>query len=236
LKEAISVKKNTFTFLAALCGALTCGAAFAQTPVIDSAVLSQATQTSSNTASIMQSNQQILTATQQTLSAVTGSRQTGALSTAALGSGFTMAGAPNLTSLLGGTGMSWGNLGAYGSAAASIINGLNLVKSLSGAASPTGVDQAYTGAVNTAAALTGIVSGAQSAAATRTSALQTSGAQIGTAPDIKGSIDQNSQLQIQTTQTINEVIGAVNATNAALNAEMQQSLADAAKVRQIMTQ
>ena len=49
--------------------------AFAQTPVIDHATLTQATQTASNTAQIMQTNQQILQYTQRTYNAVTGSRR-----------------------------------------------------------------------------------------------------------------------------------------------------------------
>ena len=98
----------------------------------------------------------------------------------------------------------------------------------------SGSDQAYSGAVNTAAALTGIVQGAQSAATARTAALTGAGGLIGTAPDIKGSIDQNSQAQIQTALTINEAIGAINSTNAALNAQQLQELAGQAKAVQFM--
>ncbi len=210
--------------------------AFAQVPVIDSATLSQATTTASNTASIMATNQQILTATNATLAAVTGARTTGSMSTAAIGSGFSVASAPSFASLLGGTNMSWGSLGSYGSTAATIINGLNLVATLSGnATAATGTDQAYMGAVNTSAALTGVVQGAQAAATTRASSLQGASALVGTAPDIKGSIDQNSQMQVQTALTVNEAIGAVNAGNAALNAQMQQMLAVQAKTAQVFT-
>jgi len=210
-------------------------AARAQVPVIDNATLTQATTTASNTAQIMASNQQILTATNATLAAVTGARQTGSLASAAIGSGFSMTSAPSMGSLLGGSSMSWGSLGSFGTAAATIINGLNLVNTLSGNATPlTGTDQAYVGAVNTAAVLTGIVQGAQSAATSRTAALTGAGALVGTAPDIKGSIDQNSQAQIQTALTINEVIGAVNSTNAALNAQQLQELAGHAKAIQVM--
>src|SRR5215203_511783 len=84
--------------------------AVAQVPVIDSATLSQATQTASNTASIMQTNQQIMQTVQETLKAVTGNRQTGSIASAALGSGFNMSGAPSLSSILGGGQMAWGNL------------------------------------------------------------------------------------------------------------------------------
>jgi hypothetical protein len=210
--------------------------AMAQVPVIDNATLSQATATAANTAQIMASNQQILTATNATLAAVTGVRPTGSIASAALGNGFSMTSAPSFGSLLGGASMSWGSLGPYGASAATIINGLNLVNTLSGAATPlTGTDQAYVGAVNTATALAGIVNGAQSAATARIAALTGAGALVGTAPDIKGSIDQNSQTQVQTALTINEVIGAINATNAALNAQAMQELAGQAKAVQVMT-
>ena len=206
-------------------------AAFAQVPVIDNATLTQATQTASNTAQIMQTNQQILTYTQQTYNAVTGSRATSTLSSIGLGSGFSMSSVPGLSSLLGGGGISMSGLGSYGTLASSIINGLNLVKTLTGSSSAsTPTDQAYTGAVNTAAAITAAVAGAQAASQSRSSAFTSAAGQIGAAPDIKASIDQNSQLQTQTGQTINELIGTVNLTNAALNAEAQQDLAAQSKL------
>ena len=211
------------------------GASHAQVAVFDAATFGQATTTAGNTAQIVQSNAQIFAASNATLAAVTGNRTTGGISSAAIGSGFSMTSAPSLGSLLGGSSMSWGGLGSFGANASTIINGLNLVKTLSGAATATtGTDQAYSGAVNTSAALTGIVQGAQSAATARTASLTSAGAMIGTAPDIKGSIDQNSQTQVQTALTINEVIGAVNATNAALNAQQLQELAGQAKAVQVM--
>ena len=214
------------------------GAALAQVPVIDQATLSQATTTASNTAAIMNTNQQILTQTQATLAAVTGARTTGSMMSAALGGGFSMSSAPSLSSILGGGQMSWGNLGSYGQVAATIVNGLNLVKTLSGnisGGSLSGTDAAYQGAVNTAAALAGVVAGAQTAAAARTTALQGSGALIGSAPDIKGSIEQNSQMQVQTALVINELIGVMNGANASLNAQQMQELAGQSKAAQIMT-
>ncbi|MDE2361072.1 MAG: type VI secretion protein [Hyphomicrobiales bacterium] len=210
--------------------------AFAQVPVIDSATLTQATQTAQQTAQIMQTNQQILQYTQATYNAVTGNRTTGSLSSIGLGSGFSMSSVPGLSSLLGGGGISMGGLGSYGSLASSIINGLNLVRTLTGQTSTTSpTDQAYTGAVNTAAAITAAVAGGQAAQQTRSSAFQSAGGQVGSAPDVKGSIDQNSQLQTQTGQTINELIGTVTLTNAALNAQQQQDLAAQSKLSTMWT-
>nr|WP_244627207.1 type IV secretion system protein [Microvirga tunisiensis] len=211
--------------------------AIAQVPVIDSATLSQATQTASNTAAIMNTNQQIMQTVQETLKAVTGSRQTGSMANAALGSGFNMSGAPSLSSILSGGQMAWGNLGEFGQVAAGIINGLKLVNTLTGlsGSSSTGTDKAYQGAVNTATALQGMVSGTQSAASSRTHAFQAAGGQIGTAQDIKGSIDQNSQLQVQTGLTVNELIGVMNSANAALNAQHMQDLAGQAHAAKVLT-
>jgi hypothetical protein len=213
------------------------GIAHAQVPVIDEATLEQASQTASNTSQIMQSNSNILETVNKTLEAVTGSRSTSNIASAALGNGFSMGGAPDLGSLLGGQ-MSWGSLGEYGKAATTILNALNLVKSLSGKTAAnglTGTDKAYQGAVNTVAALTGMISGTQASASQRTAAFSQAGALIGTAPDIKGSIDQNSQLQTQTAQTVNELIGVMNAGNAALNASQMQELAAQAKAAQVMS-
>jgi len=210
-------------------------AALAQVPVIDSATLTQATQTAQNTAQIMNTNQQILNTVNQTLAAVTGNRSTGSLSSIGLG-GFSLSSAPNLSSLLGGGSLSMGGLGSYGSLASSIINGLNLVKTLTGASSAASTtDLAYTGAVNTSAAITAAVSGAQAASTTRSSGFSGAASQIGSAPDIKGSIDQNSQIQTQTGETINELIGTVNLTNAALNAQQQQDLAAQSKLSNMWT-
>ncbi|MDE2579107.1 MAG: type VI secretion protein [Hyphomicrobiales bacterium] len=211
--------------------------ASAQVPVIDSATLTQATQTAQQTAQIMQTNQQILQYTQLTYNAVTGNRTTGSLSSIGLGGGFSMSSVPGLSSLLGGGGISMSGLGSYGSLASSIINGLNLVKTLTGTTGSTSspTDQAYTGAVNTAAALTAAVAGGQAAQQARSSAFQSASGQIGTAQDVKGSIDQNSQLQTQTGQTINELIGTVNLTNATLNAQQQQDLAAQSKLSNMWT-
>jgi hypothetical protein len=228
------IKKTLLSL--SLAGWLTFGvAASAQVPVIDTATLTQATQTAQNTAQIMNSNQQILNTVNQTLAAVTGNRSTGGLSSIGLG-GFSLSSAPNLSSLLGGGSLSMGGLGSYGSLASSIINGLNLVKTLTGASSAASTtDLAYTGAVNTSAAITAAVSGAQAASITRSSGFGGAAGQIGSAPDIKGSIDQNSQIQTQTGQTINELIGTVNLTNASLNAQQQQDLAAQSKLSNMWT-
>ena len=230
------MKAFKFSLIAAV-AVIPCGSVFAQVPVIDDATLSQATKTASNTAEIMSSNSDILQTVNRTLSAVTGNRSTSEIAGAAIGAGFSIGSAPDFSTLLSGQ-MSWGNLGSFGNTAATILNGLNLVKSLSGetgAASLTRGDKAYQGLVNTATALTASIAGTQSSAQQRSTAFQAVQGQIGTATDIKGSIDQNSQVQTQTAQTVNELVGAVNSGNAALNAEQMRQLAAEAATAAFMT-
>ena len=217
--------------------AIPVASAYAEVPVRDDATLSQATKTAENTAHIMSSNSDILQTVNKTLAAVTGNRSTAEIAGTALGSGFSMGNAPDFSSLLQGQ-MAWGNLGSFGNTAARILNGLNLVKSLSGQLSGSGMtrgDKAYQGLVNTATALTASIAGTQNATQQRSTAFQSVQSQIGTATDIKGSIDQNSQVQTQTAQTVNELVGAVNAGNAALNAEQMRQLAAEAATSEFMT-
>ena len=106
--------RNRFRVFALIGFLAPAGAACAQVPVIDSATLTQATQTARNTAQIMDSNQQILTTVNKTLAAVSGSRTTSSLSLLGLGSGFSMSSVPSLSSILGGGGVSMAGLGQYG--------------------------------------------------------------------------------------------------------------------------
>ncbi|MQB34242.1 type IV secretion system protein [Rhizobium rhizogenes] len=234
------MQKCEISFKAAVAivlAAVPCSSVFAQVPVIDDATLSQATKTASNTAEIMSSNSDILQTVNRTLAAVTGNRSTSEIAGAALGSGFSIGSAPDFSSLLSGQ-MSWGNLGSFGNTAATILNGLNLVKTLSGQTDSLNLtrgDKAYQGLVNTATALTASIAGTQNSAQQRSTAFQAVQGQIGTATDIKGSIDQNSQVQTQTAQTVNELVGAVNAGNAALNAEQVRQLAAEAATAAFMT-
>ena len=195
----------------------------AQVPVIDGANLQQAQQIATTTNSILTQEQGILTQTTATLNAVTGNRTSvaqGSLAQMALGSGFTMASAPSLGSVMSGGALSFTGLGGNSqSVVSSLINGLQLVKSITGlinGQSTTG-DQAYMNSVNVSATVAGLINSMQSAATARSSAFTTGGAQIGSAPDLKGSVDQNTQVQLQTGQTVNELIGAVATTTTAAN-------------------
>src|SRR4029077_2987952 len=94
------------------------------------------------------------------------------------------------------------------------------------------VDVAYTNSVNVAATLSGLINSTQGAIQQRSSAFTQGGQQVGQAPDLKGSVDQNTQVQIQTGQTINELNGVVNNAAAAANqSNLDRTAAQSAAAR-----
>ena len=197
--------------------------AFAQMAVIDNANLTKAQEIATTTTNILTQEQQILTQTKKTLEAVTGDRSSvaqGSLAQMALGGGFTMAQAPSLGSVMSGGALSFAGLGGNSqNIVSSLINGLQLVKSVTGLINgqTTTGDQAYQNSVNVAGTVAGLVNSTQTAIQARNGAFTTGGQAIGSAPDLKGSVDQNTQVQIQTGQTVNELIGAVNTTTTSAN-------------------
>lgn len=204
--------------------------ALAQVPVIDMQNLQQSMGIASNTRSIMGTNQELKTLTNQVLTALTGDRsgQAGQLANSALGGGFNVGQAPNLGQILSSGNLSWGGMSGTGTqSAADLMNALKLVKTLSGLMTGGGTtqDQSYQRAVATATAIAGLIASTQSASATRSQAFTSSAGQIGRAQDLKGSIDQNSQLVVQGSMTTNELIGAVNSVVTATNVRNTQDIA-----------
>ena len=173
----------------------------AQVPVIDSANLTKAQQIATSTQQILTADQQILQFTQKTLQAVTGDRSSqaqGSLAQMALGSGFSMAQAPSLGSVISGGALSFAGMGAGSqNIVSTLINGLQLVQTITGLANgqTNPVDTAYKNSVNVAATLSGLINSTQSAMQTRSQAFTQGGQQIGTAQDLKGSVDQNTQVR-----------------------------------------
>lgn len=212
------MKKLSLALLIATASAPT---AFAQgVPVNDAANLAKAQEIASTTDQILSTDKQIMQFTQQTLQAVTGDRSTGSLAQMALGSGFSMGQAPSLGSVISGGALSFAGLGSGSqNIVSTLINGLQLVQSISGLINgqSTAFDQSYQNSVNVAATLAGLVTSTQSAVGTRSSAFTSGASQIGTASDLKASVDQNSQIQVQTGQTVNEMIGVLNNNVAAAN-------------------
>ena len=197
--------------------------ALAQVPVIDNANLQKAQEIATSTQKILTADQQIMQFTQKTLQAVTGDRSSqaqGTLAQMALGGGFSMAQAPSLGSVISGGALSFAGMGSNSqNIVSTLINGLQLVQTITGLTSGQShpVDTAYKSSVNVAATLSGLINSTQSAVQQRSSAFKQGGQQIGQAQDLKGSIDQNTQVQVQTGLTINELNGVANNAAAAAN-------------------
>jgi len=120
--------------------------------------------------------------------------------------------------------------------ATTFINGLQLVKSLSGKEnSEFSGDKSYEQLVNTVLGVSALINGSQKATETRRSAFEAAGQQIGKAEDIKGSIDQNTQLQVQSGLTLNEMIGVMNGAVTSLQAENQRRLTDISNSKKTLT-
>jgi len=210
----------------------------AQVPVIDNANLTKAQEIAKNTQQILAADQQILQHTQKTLQAVTGDRSSqaqGSLAQMALGGGFSMAQAPSLGSVISGGTLSFAGMGSGSqNIVSTLINGLQLVQTITGLTSGQThpVDTAYKNSVNVAATLSGLISSTQGAVQQRSSSFTQGGQQIGQAQDLKGSVDQNTQVQIQTGQTVNELNGVVNNAAAAANqANLDRIAAESAAAR-----
>jgi hypothetical protein len=227
-----------FFVMTALFMALGLAPAVAQVPTIDNANLQKAQQIATDTKSILTADQQIMQFTQKTLQAVTGDRSSqaqGSLAQMALGGGFSMAQAPSLGSVISGGALSFAGMGSGSqNIVSTLINGLQLVQTITGLANGQShaVDTAYKNSVNVAATLSGLINSTQSAVQTRSQAFTSGGQQIGKAQDLKGSVDQNTQVQIQTGQTVNELNGVVNNAAAAANqANLDRIAAESAAAR-----
>ncbi|MGX1260019.1 type IV secretion system protein [Sinorhizobium fredii] len=214
----------------AACSVALASAASAQVPVIDAANLEIAQRTSTTTDQILGTNKEVLKTVQETLQAVTGDRGSDAnqMQNLAVGNGFSVSQMPSFDSLMSGGVPNFGSMGGdVAKVATTFINGLQLVKNLSGqAGSSFSGDKSYEEMVNTVLGVAALVNGSQQAVQTRRTSFEQAGANIGQAKDIKGSIDQNTQLQVQAGLTINELIGVMNGAVSSLQADNQRRLTD----------
>ena len=206
------------------------GVAYADVPVIDRQNYKIAKETAKTTTKILDTNANILKTVEDTLKAVTGDRGATSqpLQNLAIGQGFSIASMPSLDRLIKGGVPNFGTVsGDVSKVATTFINGLQLVKSLSGKEnSAFSGDKSYEQLVNTVLGVSALITGSQKAAQTRRRAFEAAGPKIGTAQDIKGSIDQNTQLQVQSGLTLNEMIGVMNGAVSSLQADNQRRLTD----------
>ncbi|MBB3236995.1 hypothetical protein FHS20_003892 [Phyllobacterium endophyticum] len=209
---------------------LSLGVAHADVPVIDKKNYEIAQETAATTAKILDTNANILETVEDTLKAVTGDRgsMSQPLQNLAIGQGFSVASMPSLDGLIKGGVPDFGNMsGDISKLATTFINGLQLVKSLSGKEnSGFSGDRSYEQLVNSVFGVSALINGSHKATQTRRSAFEAAGQKIGTAEDIKGSIDQNTQLQVQSGLTLNEMIGVMNGAVSSLQADNQRRLTD----------
>ena len=228
--SAIAVALASFAPMAAFAGGV---------PVIDAANYEVAKQTSATTDKILGTNKEILTTVEETLKAVTGDRGGDAnqMQNLAVGNGFSVSSMPSFDSLMSGGVPNFGSMGGdIARVASTFINGLQLVKNLSGQANSSfSGDKSYEQMVNTVLGVAALVNGSQQAVTTRRSAFEQAGQSIGQAKDIKGSIDQNTQLQVQAGLTINELIGVMNGAVSSLQADNQRRLTDISNSKKVLT-
>ena len=212
--------------------------ATADIPVIDKTNYAVARDTAEKTGKILDTNKEILDTVEQTLKAVTGDRgsDAGALKDIAIGNGFSVSSVPSFESILKGGIADFGSLDPKVVEAATLfINGLQLVRSLSGKeGSSLASDKSYEELMKTVMGVSSLITGSQQAVEKRRSALESAGGEIGKAEDIKGSIDQNTQLQVQTGLTLNEMIGVLNGGVQSLHAENQRKLTDMSNTRKAL--
>ncbi|MCC2095681.1 MAG: conjugal transfer protein [Hyphomicrobiales bacterium] len=212
--------------------------ATADIPVIDKTNYAVARDTAEKTGKILDTNKEILDTVEQTLKAVTGDRgsDAGALKDIAIGNGFSVSSVPSFESILKGGIADFGSLDPKVVEAATLfINGLQLVRSLSGKEGGSlASDKSYEELMKTVMGVSSLITGSQQAVETRRSALESAGGEIGKAEDIKGSIDQNTQLQVQTGLTLNEMIGVLNGGVQSLHAENQRKLTDMSNTRKAL--
>jgi hypothetical protein len=191
-------------------------AAFAQVPVTDHANTAVNEKIKALTSQIQSDTSIIKDNTTRTLQAITGDRtqDAGQFSALATGGGFTMSQAPDFGAILQGNQASFGGIGGqFQNMAAQVINGLNLVKMVKDAVTGgelTGANQAYNQGVQTLTALTAMTDAMNAASKERTDAFTNAAGEIGKAQDMKGALEQNTQMVLQGNQTANEAVGALN--------------------------
>ncbi|MBN9244875.1 MAG: conjugal transfer protein [Mesorhizobium sp.] len=229
------MRKMVFTLVFALLS----GSAMAQIAVIDGANLDVARQNAKNTNAIMDSNKDILEKSEQILQSLTGSRD-GSLGIGQMGLGGNMsiAQAPSFGSVLNGGALSFGGLSPeIQKIAGAVINGLQLVKQLQQVTGGqnSAINSAYSGSVNVASLLSALTSQASQGVTQREQSLQSASGQIGQSEDVKGSVDQNTRMQLENARAVNELIGVQNGAVAALNEEMKTRLLRQSQVQRMMT-
>ncbi|CDZ29972.1 conjugal transfer protein [Neorhizobium galegae] len=218
-------------FIATALSTTTISHAFAQVPVKDSANISISQEIERLSKQIQEDTSVVKDNTTKTLQAVTGDRTQDASQFARLatGNGFSMGQAPSFNSILSGNQAVFGGIGGeFQNTAAKLINGLNLVKMVVDTVKGgelSGANQAYSQGINALTTLTALTDAMNSATKDRQNSFMQATQQIGTAQDLKGALEQNTQMVLQGNQTANEAVGSLNNQVMLLNQQYKAALA-----------
>lgn len=190
-------------------------------------ILEKDTEISTNTKNILETNKQILDTDKQildtekkTLQAVTGDRAKDSQTTSnTAGQGFTSASStPSL---------------ANSAATAAIDNIKNMVNTKFDITAKPGEDKTKNTALQASATTTvdlgAIIAGILKASIARDASLQQASQQIGQTQDLKGSLDQNNQLQVQNGKILNEIVGVLNGNLASNESRNRTDVANSFK-------
>lgn len=205
--------------------------AAAQVPVKDSANISISQEIERLSKQIQEDTSVVKDNTTKTLQAITGDRTQDASQFAKLatGNGFSMGQAPDFNSILSGNQALFGGIGGeFQNTAARLINGLNLVKMVVDTVKGgemSGANQAYSQGINALTTMTALTDAMNSATKDRQNFFTQATEQIGSAQDLKGALEQNTQMVLQGNQTANEAVGSLNNQVMLLNQQYKAALA-----------
>ncbi|NEI95952.1 hypothetical protein [Rhizobium leguminosarum] len=217
--------------IAAALGIVAVSHADAQVPVKDSENISLSEDIKKLSSEIQQDTSVVKDNTTKTLQAITGDRSQDASQFAKLatGNGFSMGQAPDFGMILSGNEAVFGGIsGQFQNTAAKLINGLNLVKMVVDTVKGgelSGANQAYSQGVNALTTMTALTDAMNSATKDRQNSFMQATETIGTAQDLKGALDQNTQMVLQGNQTANEAVGSLNNQVMLLNQQYKAALA-----------
>ncbi len=203
----------------------------AQVPVKDSANISISQEIERLSKQIQEDTSVVKDNTTKTLQAITGDRTQDARQFAKLatGNGFSMGQAPDFNSILSGNQAVFGGIsGQFQNTAAKLINGLNLVKMVVVTVKGgelSGANQAYSQGINALTTMTALTDAMNSATKDRQNSFMQATQQVGTAQDLKGALEQNTQMVLQGNQTANEAVGSLNNQVMLLNQQYKAALA-----------
>lgn len=205
--------------------------AHAQVPVRDSTNISVSEEIARLSSQIREDTSIVRDNTTRTLQAITGDRtqDAGQFAKLATGNGFSMGQAPDFNRILSGNQAVFGGIsGEFQNTAAKLINGLNLVKMIADTVKGgelSGANQAYSQGVNALTTMTALTDAMNSATKERQNSFMQATQQVGSAQDLKGALEQNTQMVLQGNQTANEAVGSLNNQVMLLNQQYKAALA-----------